>query len=173
MLWEFVLFFDSGSSDTPPSYLSLCLFSRNSDLVFLIPSLLPLCQHFYIFFPLETMIVGLMLDYLLMLFITHIQSVSSEFIFFNVSSCHSFWVIEVQSNAIISVTHSKVNQVIEFRYQVVEVIVLFSCEVQARAPNFLRKLFFTHKNICSIKSLLAFPQHVLCSLNHTAHFLPS
>lgn len=45
------------------------------------PSLLPLCQHFHIFFPLETMIVGLMLDYLLMLFITHIQSVSSEFIF--------------------------------------------------------------------------------------------
>lgn len=81
MLWEFVLFFDSGSSDTPPSYLSLCLFSINSDLLFLMPSLLPLCQHFHIFFPLETMIVGLMLDYLFMLFITHIQSVSSEFIF--------------------------------------------------------------------------------------------
>lgn len=33
-------------------------------------------------FPLETMMIGLMLDYFLMLFITHIQSVSSEFIFF-------------------------------------------------------------------------------------------
>lgn len=33
--------------------------------------------------------------------------------FFYVSSCHSFWVTEVQSNAIVSVTHSKMNQVTE------------------------------------------------------------